>query len=565
MLVLTSWLQSPRAWIALLPALLMVLMSACEPDQPDQSEQAAEVPEQELEFDPGTVEDREALFDYLVEKTMERDAFASLQEHPVHREHPAGIDVIAEMEQHREALINAETDEEMWHALRKISNARRDRHLGISPIENGLERPDHLDIEVEAPLSFKVDFGDKDNRFFFVADLAEDIEDHVTGEVPSLGDRLVTVEGRTTEEHVEAMRPHKRYSIEDPLWWLIGDEITRTWDTYYGYSHHLPHDEFYGGEPDILSLELERQDGSRYQLEVPYMNPDDIEWQGHTERDYPGFSPVDELSGYESYRNIYLSDNGKPVVIIDWFGFRGDVPDAMDHLMEYAEEHNLLDYHVIVDATRSRGGSNGAYVLARLQNERFKTTAHNLMISDVSERWVRDRIEQMRENPPEHSRGQNLVYEKEWLKTDALKAIENGSYYTNNVPFKGVQPKWGDRFINPADKHFTGGLTVWLAPHGGSHLDQFASQVADNDIGHIMGMAAGGYSNSWSTSSVLRFPTTGKPIVEYEWSMGHSIRANDEILQYNAAEPHEYIPQTRDNFFEYHPMLLERTMERLEL
>lgn len=543
--------------VAVLP-----LINGCDVEDSGTQEGAYD---EDLSFDPGTEEDREALFDYLVEKTMKWDAFASLQEHPVHREHPAGIDVIAEMDQHRDALINAETDEEMWHALRKLSNARRDRHLGLTPVDGGLDKPEHLDTEVQAPLSFKVDFEDPENRFFFVADLTEDIEDHVSGEVPSLGDRLVTVEGRTTEEHVEAMRPHKRYSTEEPLWWLIGDEITRTWDTYYGYAHHLPHDEFYDGEPDVLTLELERQDGSRYELEVPYKDPEELDWQGHTEREYPGFSPVDELSGYESYRNIYLSDDDKPVIIIDWFGFRGDVIESMDHLMDYAEENELLDHNVIVDATRSRGGSNGAYMLARIQSERFKTTAHNLKVSDVSERWVRERLERWEEDPPESSPGQNLVYEKEWLETDALNAMEEGQYYTNDVPFKGVQPKWGDRFIEPADRHFTGELIVWLAPHGGSHLDQFASQVVDNDIGHIMGMATGGYSNSWSSSELLRFPTTDKPIVEYEWSMGHSIRANDEILQYNPAEPQEYIPQTRDNFFDYHPMLLERTYDRLGL
>lgn len=546
-----------------LSAILLSFFTACEPDAGEPVDETGAHDEQA--FDTGTEEDRAALFDYLVEQTMERDAFAALQEHPVKRGHPAGIDVIEEMKQHRDDLIDAETDREMWFALRKISNARRDRHLGISPVEGGLELPDHLDTEVEAPVSFKVDYGSGQDRFFFVADLAEDIDEQVDGPVPEPGDRVVRIEGRTTGEYVEAMRPYKRYSTEDPMWWLIGDEISRTWDTYYGYSEHLPHDTFYDGEPDVLSVELERRDGTRYEVQVPYQDPDNIAWQGHSEREYPGFSAVEELAGYETYRNVYLPDDGQlPVIIIDWFGFRGDLLDAMDHLMDYAEQHGLLDHHVIVDATRSRGGSNGGYALARLQPEMFRTTQHNLMVSDVSEQWVRDRIERWQENPPEPERGQNPVYEREWVENDALKAMEADQYFTNNAPFKGVQPPWGDAYIQPADRHFTGELTVWLAPHGGSHLDQFATQVKDNDLGHIMGMAAGGYSNSWSTSSVLRFPTTGEPIVEYEWSMGHSIRPNNkETVQYNPAQPDEYIPQTRDNFFDYHPMLLDRTLERL--
>jgi hypothetical protein len=80
-----------------------------------------------------------------------------------------------------------------------------------------------------------------------------------------------------------------------------------------------------------------------------------------------------------------------------------------------------------------------------------------------------------------------------------------------------------------------------------------------------MGMPAGGFSNTWQATEVLRFPTTGQPIVEYMWSMGHSIRPNREILQYNPADVDEYIPQTRDNYFDYHPELLRRTLARLGL
>jgi hypothetical protein len=54
-------------------------------------------------LDPGTRADR-ATFDYLVEKTLERDASASLPDHPYHREHPAGLDIVKAMREHRDAL-----------------------------------------------------------------------------------------------------------------------------------------------------------------------------------------------------------------------------------------------------------------------------------------------------------------------------------------------------------------------------------------------------------------------------------------------------------------------------
>jgi len=519
----------------------------------------------DLTFHVGTEADRAALFDYLVEKTLERDAFASLSEHPLHRAHPKGIDVVALMEEHRDELIAADTDEKMWFALRKISNARKDRHLGLGLVEGGLELPKGLDVRRMAPIHFAVDYGDPDYRFFFVADRGSRIGKQVDGPVPELGDRLVRIEGRTVEEHVETIRPYKRYSQDHAFWWLVADEISRTWDTYYGYANHLPHDKFYGGAPDTLSLELERADGTLYQVRLPYLDPDEVEWEGHSERRYPGFSEIPELSGFKTFEAAYLSDDpAQEVILLQWLGFEDDLINAMDALMHFAEERGILGYHVIVDATRTYGGSRGSYAVQRLQPEPHRGVFGNLMVSDLMEVWVKDHIEGIREGRIQPSSVDDGTWLLHWLETDVRQAIQSGARYTNDVPFKGAHaPKWSDGIIDPAPLHFRGGLTVWLAPPGGSHLDQFAAQVVDNNLGYVMGMPAGGYSNTWSSSEVLRFPTTGRPIVEFSWSMGHSIRPNGEILQYNPAQPHEYIPQTRDNYFDYHPRVLRRTLERL--
>lgn len=511
----------------------------------------------DLVFDPGTKEDRDALFDFLMESTMERDAFASLQNHPYHQGHPKGIDVPAKMKKYRDELIAADTDEKMWYALHKISNARKDRHLRVRTVAGGLEVPESLGVRVDAPIAFAADFSDLDSRFFFVSDLPTNIAELVDGPEPALGDRLVAVNDRTIEAYVEAIRPYHRYSTENHFWWRLADAITRTRD-------FVPHSEFYCESLKWLDLALQRPDGTRYEIRLPYMDRREIRWAGHGERRYPGFSRIDEMSEYETYDLHLPDDRHRPVVLLQWDGFRGDLPDAMDDLVAYAQEHGLIDHHVIVDATRSGGGSNGAYALARLQSRPFRTTFGNLMVSDVMERWVEDRLERWRTNPPRPSRGQDATLVHEWLKEDVRPAIKQGKRYTNDVPFKGVLPKWADGIVDPAPDHFTGGLTVWLSPWSGSHLDQFAAQVVDNDLGHVMGMAAGGFSNKWWTRETLCFPTTGKPIVTYEWSMGHSLRPNGEILQYNPAEPNEYIPQTRDNYFDYHPQLLKRTFERLE-
>lgn len=507
-------------------------------------------------FDVGTEEDRAALFDFLVQSTLEWDAFASLPNHPYYRTHPKqGLDVVGEMERYRDELIAADTDEKMWFVLHKISNARKDRHLNVEEVEGGLVVPDSLKVHLEVPIRFATDFADLAERFFFVADRGMNLASLANGSIPELGDRLIAINGRSVDDWVEAWRPYQRYSTENHFWWRVAEEITRTRD-------HVPHSEFYG---DMLVLELEGRDGARYRIELPYQDPVEIQWEGHTEREYPGFSPVPGMGEYETY-NLYLPDDDSlPVVLLQWYGFRSDLPEAMDHLMDFAEEHGLLDHNVIVDATRSRGGSRGAYAVQRIQTQPFRTTFGNLKVSPAMERWVENRIDRIRAEPASAretvDEGNWLL---DWLETDVLYAIETGNRYTNDVPFKGAHaPKWADGIIDPAPVHFRGDLTVWLSTRGGSHLDQFASQVVDNDLGHVMGMPAGGFSNTWQTTEVLRFPTTGAPIVNYQWSMGHSIRPNKEILQYNPAEVHEYIPQTRDNYFDYHARLLELTLQRL--
>ena len=533
------------------------------------SEAPAGEPAPSLTFDPGTEADRAALFDYLVESTLERDAFASLPYHPAYREHPAGIDVAAEMERYRDELLAADSDSAFYYALLKISHVRKDRHLRLHPVEGGLTFPDSFGIEeslsnteVEdsntprAPIRLRTDFQDPDDPFLFVGDRSREAADGAYGPPPGLGDRVRAINGMPADEYREVVRPYHRYSTEPSfLWW---------WSMFVPVRGVQIPARFYG---DALTLTLEARDGSAYEVEMPYLDSQEIEWEGHSQRRYPGFSFVPELSDNGTYDLYVADDPGLPLIILQWRRFESDLPEAMDALVEWAEVEGRLDHHVVLDATRSGGGSRGAYAVQRLQTEPFRTTFGNMKVSDGMQRWVEDRIESIRAEPAsarETVDGGSWLLE--WLEEDVTLAIQEGRLYTNDVPFKGAHaPKWADGILDPAPLHFTGGLTVWLGPEGGSHLDQFASQVRDNELGHIMGMPAGGYSNTWQYEEVLRFPTNDRPIVGYMWSMGHTIRPNKEILQYNAAEVHEYIPQTRDNYHEYHPELLRRTLDRVGL
>jgi hypothetical protein len=82
--------------------------------------------------------------------------------------------------------------------------------------------------------------------------------------------------------------------------------------------------------------------------------------------------------------------------------------------------------------------------------------------------------------------------------------------------------------------------------------------IIENNIGYAIGMPDGGYSNTWEWDEVLKFPSSGKPVVEFMWNIGHTISPNGQIVEGNPSQVHEYIPVTRDNYLEYKSILINR-------
>jgi hypothetical protein len=154
----------------------------------------------------------------------------------------------------------------------------------------------------------------------------------------------------------------------------------------------------------------------------------------------------------------------------------------------------------------------------------------------------------------------------DWLETDVLQGLRAGQAYSNNVPFKLAHlPKYSDGVAEPAAFHFRGPMICFLSPQGGSHLDQFAAMVVDNDLGYTIGMPAGGYSNTWEWEETLLLPISKKPVAEFMWSIGHTIRSNGEILEGNPAQVDDYVPLTRDNYLRYYEILLFKALTHLGL
>jgi hypothetical protein len=253
---------------------------------------------------------------------------------------------------------------------------------------------------------------------------------------------------------------------------------------------------------------------------------------------------------------------------LDWYGFREFLVKDVDRLVEYASQHNLLDYALIWDGTRSRGGSKGAYAIQRLFPRSFKTTFGNVRISDITEAFVHHKRKEYVKGRMEDSGVKETIddgtWQMDWLENDVMEAVREGKAYSNNVPFKLAHlPKDSDGILKPAEIHFQGPLVCLFGPHGGSHLDQFAAIVVDNELAHTIGMPTGGYSNTWQWEEILHFPISGRPVVKFMWSIGHTIRPNGEILEGNPAMVDEYIPVTRENYLAYYELLLSSAFQHL--
>lgn len=510
--------------------------------------------------DTSTPEDRAALFEYLLEKTMARESFSPIKNKNL------SLDVKKEMLRYRDELVAADTDEKLYYALVKISNARKDRHLKVSLVKGGLTLPYTTGVGLHnypvavakishAPVRFAVDYGTPGKYFVFVSDYSKNIADFMAENLPEIGDKLLAINGQPIAEYRRAIEPYHRYSTTEGFWWKFAAWLPQE-------SYQSP-PSFYREKVTYL---LERKTREQYSISLPYLLPEKIVWEGFGEGRYPGFSLAFSTQTYDFYHR----GDGKRVILLDWHGFRSNLVADIDRLMDYAVEHKLLDHDIILDGTRSRGGSKGAYAVQRLSPKLFKTTFGNLKLSDVTQAFIERKRQQFKKKRILDSGVSETIDDgtwlMDWLENDVTLGLQAGQSYSNNVPFKLAHlPKYSDGIIKPAKVHFRGSLICLFSPYGGSHLDQFASIVVDNSLGHTMGMSTGGYSNTWEWEEILIFPISKKPIVLFMWSIGHTIRPNGEILEGNPAKVDEHIPLTRDNFLSYYSMLLSRAMKHLGL
>ena len=478
----------------------------------------------------------EILFEEIISKTQRREAFSLVKESTL------GFSAIEEMEALRSEFVSSRDEADLYYALIKLSNARRDRHLRVSPVEGGLHVPEQQEC-VSAPIDVLPDVSDIDNPKFFVSAVFEALT------LPEAGDLVVSVNGLSIDEYIDEFSYWIRHSTLRGLYWRMAGEMTKK-------VPNVPPSLY----SERLVLSLQGSDGQIYDVSLPYSRNCyrlDLAAPDHD------FENVMERENFK-----VLLDRSQRLILLDWRDFEYSLIQDVADLIEYAQEEQILDYDMVIDVTYSGGGSRGAYAIQRLVDQRFRTTFGNVRLSDLGI----DLIEAFAGDEPDYGApdidGLNLSrsWLIDWARTDAMDAINRGDEYTPAVPFKLAHlPKDSDGFLSPAATHFSGNVAIingrsW----GGSHLDQFVAMFVDNNLAVFLGVPTGGYSNTWEGEEVLRYPDSGLPLVEFQWSIGHTIRPNGEVLEGYPAQPDQLIPVTQDNFQEYHQMLLDAAIAALK-
>ena len=509
----------------------------------------------------GTPALRGALFDTIVARTERREAFS-----PVKNER-LGFDPLAAMRSLRDDVVAADTEMALYYALARLSHARRDRHLDLILVPGGLALADSAGLDVsgapdpapprQAPVRIFPDYSDgAAEADYFVGDVARGEADPSNGwaEGLALGARVVSVNGLPVAAWHDSATAFMRHSTRAALRWKLAEAMTLATASF---PPHL--------RGDSLTLGIVAPGGGETLYRLPFLPPGDLVWNGVGDPNYPGLSLALTTATYD----LLAPDDGRPFLVLVWRGFRDSMVADVDSLMAFAAGRGLLDHALVMDVTRSRGGSLGAYAMQRLQPRPFKTTFGNLRISDVTLPFVEDKRRDFAARditdggvPETIDDGSWLM---EWLEDDVLAALERGDEYSNNVPFKLAHaPRDSDGILEPADVHFRGPFGIISGPSGGSHLDQFVSIVVDNGLGPVVGMPPGGYSNTWEWDEVLTFPGTEQPVVGFMWNIGHTIRPNGEIAEGNPVAVDAWLPLTADNVTTYYANMLARVLEMME-
>lgn len=493
---------------------------------------------------------RAALFESILARTEAREAFSPLKNEAL------GLDPLAAMRALRDRVVGADTEENLYYALAALSAARRDRHLDVILVPGGLELPDSAGLEVsgrDAPEPRRAgvrvfpDYG-REELAYFVGEVAAGVDG------PPVGGRVVEVNGLPVEAWHEAAAVYVPHSTEAGLRWKLAEAMTVS-------SAILPP----ALRPDELTLVVADGDGTEAEYRLAWRASGELAWSGLSEPRYPGTRNVLATPTYDFLVPAVPAGH----VVLVWHGFRETMVPDVDRLVDYADANDLLDHTLVMDVTRSRGGSLGPYAMQRLRPRSFRTTFGNLRLSDVIQPFIDEKRAEAAGRGAMDSGVPEVIDDGtwllDWLEAEVAPALARGDAYSSSVPFKSAHaPRDSDGILDPAPVHFRGPIAIISGPSGGSHLDQFVSIVSDNGLGPVVGMPPGGYSNTWEWEETLTLEPGGQPLAGFMWNIGHTLRPNGEILEGNPVEVDEWIPLTADNVADYYGILLDRALALAE-
>lgn len=498
----------------------------------------------------GTIDDRQKLFDGLLEETLAVESIT--REKNVKYQQ----DILANLKSMESEFLSANTDEELFFAIVKFRCMTRDPHLEISPVKGGLKL--HRQPSLRAPLQFSTDFSTPERPFMFLSNYTENIRElSDTEEYPGLGDKVIKVNEIAVNEYVERAKAYLRYATSEHLWMRLSTTLGLRDELY------LPSWMY----EDQFTVTLQGEKDREYDLSVPYLRFSHMKWVSDRETLYPDFS---RKLGTPSFNAYLPRDRGKKVLVLDWKGFGNSLVRDLDELMDLAESEDLLDHDLIIDMTRSKGGSQGDELVRIISSRPYVTTFGNIKLSERSIDFVRSELE------PECHRilsvkdaGEKERTQAEWLLSwivdDIYPRFEKGEEYSSQAPFKCMAaPYDSGGIVFPYDRHFRGRVACLFSPWSGSHVDQFAAIVADNDLATSIGMPTAGYSNTWEKEDVLFFEDSKNPIVLYTWSLGDTFCPEGKLIAGNPKPVDVFIPQTRENYKNYRNVLVERAIDHFK-
>ena len=255
-----------------------------------------------------STDEREALFEYLLNSNLSRDAASPIKYKTL------GFNVTEAMLKEKEAFLNAETDADLFYALVRLSNARKDRHLTVKPVEGGIwldqywgERLYEQPPIQEAPIKFAMDYK---SEVVFVGDVSVELERAV-----DIGDVLVGVNDLPFEEYVEMLEPYVRYSTIHGYKCKIAERMNQ-WNYQTPPSFYTIDDSGKRG----IKYTLQRTAASKdtiYDITLPFQPRHEIQWVTNGQTSIRNFALTREYPCFTIYNHI-----DKPVVLLEWHRFR---------------------------------------------------------------------------------------------------------------------------------------------------------------------------------------------------------------------------------------------------